>query len=83
MAYARQFDSAFIGLSGDSATLAAVQRSFHVASWVTRDSGGNVLVAHSASAFVVGRDGGLARVIPHSEADVDRLYAAVYEALGT
>ncbi len=83
MAYARQFDSAFIGLSGDSATLATVQRSFHVASWVTRDSAGNVLVAHSATVFVVGRDGGLARVIPHSEADVDHLYAGVTEALGT
>ena len=83
MAYARQFDSTFIGLSGDSASLAAVQRSFHVASWITRDSAGNVLVAHSASVFVVGRDGGLARVIPYSEADVDRLYAGVAEALGT
>ena len=57
--------------------------SFHVASWVSRDSAGNVLVAHSASVFVVGPDGGLARVIPHVEADVDRLYAAVTEALGT
>ncbi len=83
MAYARQFDSTFVGLSGDSATLAAVQRSFHVASWVSRDSAGNVLVAHSASTFVVGGDGRLARVIPYSEADVDRLYAAVIEALGT
>jgi protein SCO1/2 len=83
MAYARQFDSTFIGLSGDSASLAAVQRSFHMASWITRHSAGNVLVAHSASVFVVGRDGGLARVIPYSEADVDRLYAGVAEALGT
>jgi len=82
MAYARQFDATFIGLSGDSTTLAEVQHSFHVASWVVRDSAGNVLVAHSASVFVVGRDGRLARVVPHSEADVDRLYAAVYEALG-
>ena len=82
MAYARQFDAAFIGLSGDSTALAMVERSFHVASWVTRDSAGNVLVAHSASVFVVGRDGRLARVIPHSEADVERLYAAVNEALG-
>lgn len=83
MAYARQFDATFLGLSGDSTTLAVVQRSFHVASWIARDSAGNVLVAHSASVFVVGRDGRMARVIPHSEADVDRLYAAVNEALGT
>ena len=83
MAYARQFDSTFVGLSGDSTTLAEVERSFHVASWVSRDSAGNVLVAHSASTFVVGGDGRLARVIPYSEADVDRLYAAVNETLGT
>jgi protein SCO1/2 len=83
MAYVRQFDSTFVGLSGDSTTLAAVQRSFHVASWVTRDSAGNVLVVHSASVFVVGRDGRLARVVPYSEAGVDRLYADVTEALGT
>ncbi|HUK63697.1 MAG TPA: SCO family protein [Dongiaceae bacterium] len=82
MAYARQFDAAFIGLSGDSTALAEVQRSFHVASWVARDSAGNVLVAHSASVFVVGRDGRLARAVPHSEADVERLTAAVTEALG-
>ena len=81
MAYARQFDSAFIGLSGDSTALAAAQRAFHVASWVTRDSAGNVLVAHSASVFVVGRDGGLARVIPHSEDNVDRIAAVISEVL--
>jgi protein SCO1/2 len=83
MAYARQFDSTFVGLSGDSTTLAAVERSFHAASWVSRDSAGNVLVAHSASTYVVGSDGRLARVIPYSEADVDRLYAAVNDALRT
>ena len=82
MAYARQFDSSFIGLSGDSVALAAAQQAFHVASWVTHDSAGNVLVAHSASVFVVGRDGALARVLSHDEADVDRVYAAVSEALG-
>ena len=83
MAYAKQFDSSFIGLSGDSASLAAAQRAFHVASWVTHDSAGNVLVAHSASVFVVGRDGAQARVLSHDEADVDRLYAAVSDALGS
>jgi len=83
MAYARQFDSSFIGLSGDSASLAAAQRAFHVASWVTHDSAGNVVVAHSASVFVVGKDGAQARVLSHDEADVDRLYAAVSDALGS
>ena len=82
MAYARQFDSSFLGLSGDSAALARVEQAFHVASWVTRDSVGNVLVAHSASVFVVGRDGALARVIPHSEVSVDEITAAVTDALG-
>jgi len=83
MAYARQFDSTFVGVSGDSSSLAEAERSFHVASWITRDSAGNVLVVHSASVFVVGGDGRLARVISYSEADVDRLYAAVNQALGT
>ena len=83
MAYARQFDSSFVGLSGDSASLAAAQQSFHVASWVTRDSAGNVVVAHSASVFVIGRDGALARVIPHAEADVDRITAAVADAIAS
>ena len=83
MAYARQFEATFIGLSGDSTALAEVQRSFHVASWVARDSASNVLVAHSATVFVVGRDGGLARVVPHSEVDVDHLYADVTGALGS
>ena len=83
MTYARQFDSSFIGLSGDSAALAAVQQTFHVASWVARDSSGNVVVAHSASVFVVGRDGALAQVIPHSEASVDRIVAAISDALAS
>ena len=83
MAYARQFDSSFIGLSGDSAALAKVQQAFHVASWVSHDSAGNVLVAHSATVFVVGPDGALARMIPHSEADVERITAAITDVLGT
>lgn len=82
MAYARQFDPSFVGLSGDSATLAAVQRSFHVASWVSRDSAGVVEVAHSASVFVIGRDGRVAREVPYGDADVEHLYADVTEALG-
>jgi protein SCO1/2 len=83
MTYARQFDSSFIGLSGDSASLAAAQQAFHVASWVTHDSAGGVLVVHSASVYVVGRDGSLARVLLHDEADVDRLYAAISRALAS
>jgi len=83
MAYARQFDSSFIGLSGDSAALAKVQQAFHVASWVSHDSAGNILVAHSATVFVVGPDGALARMIPHSEADVERITAAITDVLGT
>ena len=82
MAYARQFDRSFVGLSGDSVDLAAAQRSFHVASWVSRDSTGAIEVAHSASVFVIGRDGRLARVVPYGDADVEHLYADVREALG-
>ena len=83
MAYVRQFDSSFVGLSGDSASLATAQQAFHVASWVTRDSSGAVVVAHSASVYIVGRDGGLARVLTHDEADEDRLYAAIALALAS
>jgi len=48
---------------------------------VTRDSAGHVLVAHSASVFVVGRDGRLTTSIPYEGSDTDRLYAAVDWAL--
>lgn len=67
--YAKGFDRDFIGLSGDSATLADVQRGFHVASFIERDSvTGQVprdyLVGHSALVFVVSKDGRIATLLP-------------------
>ena len=82
MSYARQFDSTFIGLSGDSTTLAAVQRSFRVASWVARDSLGNIEVAHSATIFLVDRRGEVTALLRIGGAGVDQLAAAVEAALG-
>jgi protein SCO1/2 len=67
--YAKGFDRDFIGLSGDSATLADVQRGFRVASFIERDSvTGQVpedyLVGHSALVFVVSKDGRIATLLP-------------------
>jgi protein SCO1/2 len=80
--YAAQFDSTFYGLSADSATVAAVQRLFHATSWIVHDSAGRPLVAHSSSAFVVGRDGHLAAQIPANDTRGEALYRAVLVALG-
>ena len=67
--YAKGFDRSFIGLSGDSATLAGIQRGFSVASFIERDSvtgavPENYLVGHSALVFVVGKDGRIATLLP-------------------
>ena len=67
--YAKGFDRDFIGLSGDSATLADVQRGFGVASFIEKDSvTGRVpddyLVGHSALVFVVAKDGRIATLLP-------------------
>ncbi|MFC1465911.1 MAG: SCO family protein [Candidatus Brachytrichaceae bacterium NZ_4S206] len=53
-AYARQFDPAFEGLSGDSATVADIQRAFSVASYETPGaSDDDYLVTHAAQAFLL------------------------------
>ena len=53
-AYARQFDPAFIGLSGDSATVADIQRAFSVSSYETPGvSADEYLVTHAAQSFLV------------------------------
>jgi protein SCO1/2 len=54
MRYARAFDPSFIGLAGDSATLAPIMRGFQVAAF--REPGASpetYTVAHSAQVFVV------------------------------
>lgn len=56
--YATQFDPSFRGLSGDSATNAAIQGAFHVAG--TKEASASAtgyLVAHPAQAFLVDEKG--------------------------
>jgi len=53
-AYARQFDAAFVGLSGDSATVAGMQRAFSVSSYETPGaSTDDYLVTHAAQSFLL------------------------------
>jgi protein SCO1/2 len=64
-AYARQFDPDFRGLSGDSATLAAIQRAFAVASYETPGATpDDYLVTHSAQVFLVDDRGRLRAMYP-------------------
>jgi protein SCO1/2 len=53
-AYARQFDASFLGVSGDSATLEAMQQAFTVASYRTPGvSDEQYLMAHASQSFLV------------------------------
>lgn len=79
--FVTQFDSTFFGLSADSATIAAAQQQFRAASWIERDSTGQNLVAHSASAYVVGKDGRLAQQVFANDTGGEALYRAVVAAL--
>ena len=79
--YAAQFDSTFFGLSSDSVTLAGIQRQFRAASWVGTDSTGAVVVAHSASTFVVAKDGTLLPPVRGDFTRIESLYQAVDGAL--
>jgi protein SCO1/2 len=75
--YARQFDPSFVGLSGDSATLAELERGFMSRSYrePTRDSTGQPVtdphaghtaysVAHTSRVFVIDPDGNWRLVLP-------------------
>jgi protein SCO1/2 len=58
--YTAQFDSAFVGLSGDSATTAGIQRAFGVASSKEKSSSAEgYLVGHSSQVFLVDDHGQL------------------------
>lgn len=53
-AYVARFDSSFVGVTGDSATLAAIQHAFHVSS--SREETGSAngyAVTHASQTFVV------------------------------
>jgi len=80
MAWARGFDATFIGLSGDSSALAAIQRGFHVASMITRDSAHGLVVSHSTTVFVVGPHGLLRERVSLTPRRGDDLYDAIRRA---
>ncbi len=59
-AYAKQFDPAFLGLSGDSATTAGIQQAFTVASYETPGAtAADYLVTHASQSFLVDDTGQL------------------------
>lgn len=56
--YARQFDSTFVGLSGTSAEIEALKRSWGITAFREGDVEGNAYsVAHPAATYVVDRQG--------------------------
>ena len=72
-AYAKQFDEAFIGLSGDSATVANMQAAFSVASYQTPGvSDDEYLMAHASQSFLVD-DSGTLRTMYSFNSGVDAM----------
>ena len=66
--FARRFDSTFIGLSGDSAQLAALERSYMSTSYRgTPASGAGYMVMHGTRTFLIDPNGRL-RVLYRAEA---------------
>jgi protein SCO1 len=56
--YARQFDASFIGVSGDSATTAAIQQAFAVTSFTTPGTTNEeYFVTHASQSFLVDDQG--------------------------
>lgn len=63
--YAQQFDSTFIGLSGDSSTTARMQQAFGVASIHEKSSAdSSYLMSHSSQVFLVDPLGRLVTMYP-------------------
>ncbi len=80
-AYARQFDSSFRGLSGDSATTAAIQRAFTVASYETPGATeADYLVTHASQCFLVD-DTGKLRAMYSFNSGVDAMVADLQRLL--
>jgi protein SCO1/2 len=82
MRYARAFDSTFVGLSTDSASLAPIMRGFGVGAY--REPGGDAhtyTVAHTASVFVIDPEGRLREPVRFGPQRADALLRAVEEAL--
>lgn len=64
-AYAKKFDSSFIGLSPDSASLERIRKGFRISSWrEDMPDGGPYAVAHSAQSFLVDRKGMVRLIYP-------------------
>jgi protein SCO1/2 len=64
-AYAQQFDRAFVGLSGDSATVAGIQQAFGVTSFETPGTtADDYLVTHAGQVFAVDDAGRLVTMYP-------------------
>lgn len=65
--YAKAFNPAFIGLSPDSAGLAAIGRRFQVNFWrePLDEEGTQYAMAHSAQSFLVDRNGMVRLLYPH------------------
>ena len=77
--YAAQFDDAFVGLAGDSATTATIQAAFGVTSWEDHVSegaqaAGGYLVTHASQTFLVD-DRGRLRAMHPVTGTVDALVA--------
>lgn len=65
--YAKNFNDAFIGLSPDSAGLAAIERRFQITFWrePLDEEGDRYAMAHSAQSFLVDRSGMVRLLYPH------------------
>ena len=64
--YVAWFDPAFIGVTGDEATVAEVARRYGVAWRKVEDaSGAGYLIDHSATVYVVDAEGRLVDTLPH------------------
>lgn len=74
-AYARQFDTSFVGVSGDSATTAGIQEAFTVASYETPGAtDADYLVTHASQSFLVD-DAGRLRAMYSFNSGVDAMVA--------
>ena len=79
--YAAFFHPAMVGVTGTSAQLEAVARSFGADySRQPSDANGNYTVAHTASAYLVGPDGKLAAIVPLGASTAD-IVAAIRKHL--
>jgi len=80
-AYARQFDASFIGLSGDSATVAGMQQAFSVSSYETPGMNDeDYLVTHAAQSFLLD-DTGRLRTMYQFNSGTEALVADLHRLL--